>query len=146
MRMIELHQTLKHLLPDARPGPAIKPVVDRGVRAKRRRAVPPAAAGLQHMKDAADDPPAIPWLNPWPVHRDQGLDHRPLIVAQPKLIGHNPIPSTEELESDPAEPDQVVIGIKHLGNGSTAREARDLTGPFAAIPLRLRKSHDAWRY
>ncbi len=41
-----------------------------------------------------------------------GLDRRPFIVAQPKLIGHNPLPSTEELESDPAEPDQVVIGFR----------------------------------
>ncbi len=57
------------------------------------------------------NPPAILWLNPLQVDRDQRLDRRPLIIAKPKLIGHIPLPSTKELGSDPAELDQMIIGF-----------------------------------
>jgi hypothetical protein len=40
------------------------------------------------------------------------LDRRPFMIAQPKLVGHHSLPSDEELESDPAEPDQVLIGFR----------------------------------
>jgi hypothetical protein len=71
---------VKQFLPDATPGPAHKPVVDRGVGAVTRRQIALAAAGLQHMQDAADDPAIIDPLLAAHIGRQVRLDASPLFI------------------------------------------------------------------
>lgn len=68
-------------LPDATLCPSRKAVIDRRVRAVLLRTILPAAAALQHVHDAADDPPVIDPLLAPNVGRQVRLDARPLLVA-----------------------------------------------------------------
>ena len=77
-------QRLQDVAPDLPAGPAVEAVVDRRVRAVFRWAVAPAAAGLQNMQDATDDPPVIDPPGARLVLRQMRLDRRPGIVAQPE--------------------------------------------------------------
>ena len=75
-----LRQGPEQVLPVAAPGPAVIAVVDRRRRAVRRRTVPPPAARLQHMNDAADDPPVVLAPLARRVVGKMRLDRRPLLV------------------------------------------------------------------
>lgn len=80
---------IKDAAPQLSARPAIEAVVDRRGRTVFGRAVLPAAAGLQHMQDAADDAPIIDparaRLVPWKVR----FDRRPRLVVQPEKPAHH---------------------------------------------------------
>lgn len=81
-------QGFKELLPDLAPRPSVPAIVDGGIGAVDRRAVAPAAARTQNVNNARDYPtvinPPSARLVPWKA----GLYRRPLLVAQPELVGH----------------------------------------------------------
>jgi len=79
-------QRFQNVVPDLLVGPAVEAVVDRRVRAVFRRAVTPAAAGLQNMQDAADYPSVIDPPGARLVPRQMRLYRRPGIVAQPEKM------------------------------------------------------------
>lgn len=84
-------QCLKQLLPEASPRPAVPTIIDRRVRAIDRRAIAPAATRLQNMNDAANDPAIIDTTRTGLVARQMTLYRLPLCIAQPKLMGHDPL-------------------------------------------------------
>jgi hypothetical protein len=73
-------------LPNAAPAPAVKPIVDRFMRAVFRRAVNPAASRLEHMHDPAQYAAIVFARRTRLIGRQQRLDLRPLLVAKPKQI------------------------------------------------------------
>ena len=81
-------QRLEHPGPKPLLGPAIEPVVDRGVRTILIRAIDPTASRLEDMDDARDHPPIINSPRPRLVLRHKGLNRYPLLIAQPKQPTH----------------------------------------------------------
>ena len=83
-----LRQSREQVLPMAALRPAVIAIVNSRRRAVSRRAVPPPAARLENVNDAADDPPVILAPLARRVVRKMRLDRRPLLVRKPKLITH----------------------------------------------------------
>ena len=105
-----LGQRGQHRLPEAAPGPAIEAVVDRGARAIRGRAVAPAAARRQDMQDARDDLPVVLPLGSGLVPGHERLDHRPLLVREPKQVRHRHLQAANgRLESQFAKPCNALV-------------------------------------
>ena len=67
-------QGIEHLLPDLAIGPAVEAIVDRRPWAVFRRTVAPAAAGSQHMENAAQDTTVIDPPGARLILRQHGLD------------------------------------------------------------------------
>lgn len=77
----------------------MKTVVDRCRRTIDPRAVLPAAADLEHVDDAADNPPIVVAMRPGLVLWQQRLDHRPLPIVEPEFPRHDPSLRSFQLES-----------------------------------------------
>jgi len=91
-------QRVKDIGPDALPAPAIEAVIDRGVGAVVRRAIPPPRAGAQHVHDPADDPAIIDAMRATPATRHQPFNSLPFRVAQPiELLPHQDLLDSEAL-------------------------------------------------
>jgi len=88
----------ENTLPQAALAPPVVPVEHRRIRPVFSRQGAPAAALTQTVQDAADDAPIILPHRPGVHHRQQRRDRRPLRIAQPKIVRHDPSPS-QELES-----------------------------------------------
>ena len=66
------------------------------MRAVLWRAVAPAAAALEHMNDAANDPAVVHPLNATYIRRQTGCDPLPLLIVQPKqVLAHDPDPPSK---------------------------------------------------
>jgi hypothetical protein len=76
----------KQIFPDATPRPAHKAIIDRCWGAILGRAIAPAAAALQYMYDATDDPAIVRPLNTPHIRRQVRFDPLPLLIAEPKQI------------------------------------------------------------
>ena len=76
----------EQVLPNAALGPSNKAIVDRRVRTVFRRAIAPAAAGLQNMDDAADHPPIILARRPTHIGWKMRRYTPPLPLAQPEQV------------------------------------------------------------
>ena len=79
-----LRQGLEDRAPSAFLGPAVEAIVDRRVRAVLARAIAPPPSRLQHMDDAADDPPVVVPLRTRQARWQMRSDTSPLLVVQPK--------------------------------------------------------------
>ncbi len=79
-----LGESFKHSAPSLGLGPTIEAIVDRRVRPVFIGAITPAAAGLQHVDDAADDAAVIDTRRSLQSARQMRRDARPLLVTQPK--------------------------------------------------------------
>lgn len=78
---------LEEPTPDAARGPAVEAVVDRGGRAIGLGHVPPAAAGLEDMQDARDNPAVIHPRLAGLAARQMRLDPRDPAPVMPSLGG-----------------------------------------------------------
>ena len=65
-------------------GPAIEAIIDGRIRTILGRAITPAGATLEHMDDAADDPPIIISFGSGQIRRQVRLNACPLLFIQPK--------------------------------------------------------------
>ena len=79
-----LCQSLEDRTPSATFGPAVEAIVDRRVGAIFGGAIAPASPLLQHMNDAARDPPIVVARRTRQSSRQMRLDTRPLPITQPK--------------------------------------------------------------
>jgi len=68
--------------------PAVIAIVDGRRRAVFRRTVPPPAARLENVNNAADDPPVVLPSLARRVVGKMRLDRRPLLIGKPKWITH----------------------------------------------------------
>jgi len=105
------HDLAQDTCPDARLGPAVEAIIDRRVRSVVRRTVLPATAGLEHMDNAADDLLIAGRLHPAAVLWDRRLNHRVLLIRQPKQVRHRYLP-IGSFESDPTESRQGEIEFR----------------------------------
>src|SRR5450432_3436822 len=79
-----LDQSGEDDLPSSRLRPPVEAIVDRRVRAIVTWAIAPARATLEHVNDAANDPPVVSSLRSRQTRRQLRLDPRPLLVIQPE--------------------------------------------------------------
>lgn len=94
-RAQERDVTLGHGLPRRQQRAGSPEGVDCGVRAVRGGRILPTASDLQHVQDAADDPPVIdPRLAGLAV-RQMGLNSRPNLIREPEQPCHRNPPSPE---------------------------------------------------
>ena len=84
-----LRERVEQVDPDAFGGPADIAIVERLLRPVFRRRVDPAAAGFQHMDDAADHAPIVDPRLAARVGGKMRRDLRKLLVRQPELIGNH---------------------------------------------------------
>jgi len=94
---------------DGSPAPAFRPaieaIVDSRVRTILGRAIAPASTTLQHMDDAADDPPIVISFGSGQVRRQMRRNACPLPVIQPKQpCAHRkpPVPNRSARENQNA--------------------------------------------
>jgi hypothetical protein len=87
-----LGQGIKQPDPEQPAGPAVKPIRDRGRRTIFSRIIAPATPGLEHVKNTGNDPPIIDPPGSGLVLRKLRLDHRPLLITQPKQRDHHRFP------------------------------------------------------
>ncbi len=93
-------QRMKDLDPNTFGRPAHEAIVKRLARTVDGWGVDPAATGLQHMHDSADNPAII---DPWLAARVRGkmrLKPRELSVVQPKIISFHQRSPFGDLESE----------------------------------------------
>ena len=83
-----LDQRREKSLPQATSAPAVEPIIDRRMRPVDGRAVLPATAAALDMKDATDDPSIILPPRPRIDLRQQRINRRPRLIAQPELSRH----------------------------------------------------------
>jgi hypothetical protein len=86
-------------------GPAIEAIVDGCIGAIVGRATSPASAALEHMNDAADDPPIVIPFGSGQVRRQVRRNACPLPVIQPKQsCAHrkSPVPNRSARENQNA--------------------------------------------
>ena len=87
-------QALEDCSPASAFGPAIEAIVDGRVGTILGRAIAPAGAALEHMDDAADDPPIVISFGSRQVRRQGRRNACPLPVIQPKQsCAHQSLPS-----------------------------------------------------
>jgi hypothetical protein len=88
----------EQVFPYAAPRPPSEAIVDRRRRPVGFGTIGPAAAALQHVYDAADNPAIVLPLNTTHIGWQVRLDPPPLLVAQPKQIpAHDPNPSLKRI-------------------------------------------------
>ena len=86
-------ERFKDRLPMSALGPAIKAIVDRGVRTIIGRTIAPACAALKHVNDTADNASIVITLRTSLVRRQMRLNLSPLFVVQPKQpFAHQNLP------------------------------------------------------
>ena len=93
-----LRQRQEQTSPDTLHRPSTEPIVNCGCRAVARRAILPSAAALQNVNNSAKNPPIIHPTSAGAVSWQKRIDSRPLLVAEPKFVGHDPC-SVSKLES-----------------------------------------------
>jgi hypothetical protein len=99
---VRAHQSLEQPTPQSAHRPTSKSIVDGRGRTINRGAILPPAANLEDMNTPADDAPIIGTPRAGLIVRKKRLNHRPLRIAQPKFIRHDPSPpSPIRLESQP---------------------------------------------
>jgi len=79
-------QGVEDIQPHPFGGPPDKAVVERLARTVDGRRVSPAAAGLQHMNNAADDPAVIDTGHSARIARQVRCQPRKLFLIQPEMI------------------------------------------------------------
>lgn len=77
-------ERFKNRLPMSALGPAVEPIVDRGVRTKVGRAIAPTRTALKHVNDTADDASIVIARRSGLVRWQMRLYLRPLFVVEPK--------------------------------------------------------------
>ena len=82
----QLGQGFEDGAPAATFGPAIEAVIDRRVRPVFLRTIAPSSTALQHVNDAADDPPVFLALGTRQPARQMRLEMFPLTIVQPKQV------------------------------------------------------------
>ncbi len=88
-------ERLDKVQPEPLARPSVKAVVDRCRRAVLLRAITPAASDLEYMDDARDHGAVINAASARLVHGHMRLDHRPLLVRQPKQMSHSSLQITD---------------------------------------------------
>src|SRR4029077_9474887 len=111
-----LDQSGEDDLPSSRPRPAVEAIIDRRVRGIITLANAPTRATLEHVNDAANDPPVVYAARSLQPRRQLRLDPRPLLVIQPEhTLSHLRLPSKystqripiRDLSTDPRIVDSV---------------------------------------
>jgi hypothetical protein len=88
----------KQVFPYAAPRPPSEAIIDRRGRPVDIRTIGPPATALQHVYDAADNPPIVLPLDTAHIGWQVGFDPLPLLVAQPKQISaHDSNPSLKRI-------------------------------------------------
>ena len=94
-----LRQSFEDRTPSVTFGPAVEAIVDRRIGAVFGRAIAPTSPRLQHMNDAAGDPPIVAACWTRQSARQMRLDTRPLPITQPKqTLTHSLLPRYSDEE------------------------------------------------
>lgn len=83
VRLGVFNEALLHLLPEARPRPALIARINGNIGTKLCGAFPPGRAGAQHMENAGNHPPVVNASGSAISRWQQGLDTGPFCVCQP---------------------------------------------------------------
>jgi len=123
---------MKDVDPDAFGHPARAAIAERFVRTVDGRGVDPAATGLQHMHDSADDPAIIHPRFAARIGRTTRLKPRELSLAQLKLIAIHPRSPFGDLGSrNPHLLSETLGDVRQVDR----RQALSVTGSAAALDM-----------
>lgn len=103
-------QGMKDVDPDAFGRPAHEAIVERLARTIDRRSVDPAATGLQHMNDPADDPAVVHPRFAARIGGKMRLKPRELSVVQPETVSIHQGSPFGDFESRNARFENPVYG------------------------------------
>ena len=134
----------EQVFPDAAPCPAHKAIINRRRWAVSFRTIAPAAATLENVNDAADDPTIVGPLHSAHIRRQMRLNTFPLLIAQPEQISaHQSSPNTNQyrivsaerlMSFDPSTRfPKFVIRLRILAN--ELRKAKGTSKLMILVPL-----------
>ena len=119
-------------------GPAIEAIIDGRVGTILGRAIAPASAALEHMNDAADDPPIIISFGSGQVCRQVRRNACPLLVIQPKQpCAHRkpPVPNrSARRESELDNRVQTLVWMQEFENWKRAGDVPELVSTVIRPP------------